>query len=79
MSSDKALFWSSCGSGNEGSKNENGEGVSESVCHMVCHDGVKQLAAAVKGAGWAPRSTAAAIMRWARLGAAARAAKARGV
>ena len=48
MSTGKALCWSSCGSGNEGSKEANGEGVRESVCH----DGVKQLAAAVNGAGW---------------------------
>ena len=34
-------------SGNEGSKEANGEGVRESVCH----DGVKQLAAAVNRAG----------------------------
>ena len=71
----KALCWSSCGSGNEGSKEANGEGVRESVCH----DGVKQLAAAVNGAGCgAPSSTAAVMMRWATLGAAARVAKARG-
>ena len=47
MNTGKALFWSSCGSGNEGIKKANGEGVRESVCH----DGVKQLAAAVNGAG----------------------------
>ena len=47
MSTSKALCWSSCGSGNEGSKEANGEGVRESVCH----DGVKQLAAAVNRAG----------------------------